>query len=478
MQTILERFRPQRTRANQSIESTLGEYLRNVLRDNRRFAEAVAGDATSGNIPAEFQEFLQTLQEDLILAVRAYAVPEEEEESEGSVSATASMSGTGSGSWVPGEEEEESAVSIASIDAENGSQASSTGSTYATPSAPSIALPTAPTAETDSPSASAIPIFHHQRGQTLPSTSGAYRLGVSGGSDGVPRRLNFFRAHLFPSIGNGGERASDDDADAVVPSIFVGVRSVTHDPSMTTEDLVGHPGFPFLDGQVPEDEAPAEDLLSAASASAAVDESAGNSYANANSNVSPATQPQPRRTLRDRVRDRFAPRREPRPHAPLNTYLIYVIGGNYPRSHPVLAIPSLVSGGPLTAEDLALVSELLGPAKPPTATADEIARAGLAVIPGSEMADLVAKGTVLEASLERCMVCLADYEPEDECRVLKCRHAFHKECVDHWLSAGRNSCPACRTEAVDKTTSTAAAAAAETGATTATTETAVPQPAL
>ena len=41
---------------------------------------------------------------------------------------------------------------------------------------------------------------------------------------------------------------------------------------------------------------------------------------------------------------------------------------------------------------------------------------------------------------------MGDYEPEEECRVLKCRHAFHKDCVDHWLSSGRNSCPACRSE--------------------------------
>jgi hypothetical protein len=43
-------------------------------------------------------------------------------------------------------------------------------------------------------------------------------------------------------------------------------------------------------------------------------------------------------------------------------------------------------------------------------------------------------------------VCLGDYEPGEECRVLKCRHAYHRECVDEWLSKGRNSCPACRSE--------------------------------
>jgi hypothetical protein len=47
-------------------------------------------------------------------------------------------------------------------------------------------------------------------------------------------------------------------------------------------------------------------------------------------------------------------------------------------------------------------------------------------------------------------ICLSEYEAGEECRVLNCRHAFHKDCVDQWLSKGSNSCPACRTEAVNK----------------------------
>jgi len=431
MQTILERFRPQRSRASQSIESTLGEYLRTVLRDNRRFAEAVAGDATSGNIPSEFQDFLQTLQQDLILAVRAYAVPDEDEE-------TADDSPVSSASSNADDEH-----------ADEGSAAETT---------PRLARPLSTSAALNPDS---IPTFHHQRGQNLPG-GGASRLGVSGGVDGVPRRLNFFRAHLFPSVSNGGDRAADDDANAVVPAIFVGGRPVTHNPNMTTEDRVSHPGFPFLDGQVPEGivddtENDAGEVSSSTPPgvpsslpSTLAPPSLSSSTTSASGSAASPTSPSPRRTLRDRVRERFTPRRETRPHPPLNTYLIYVIGGNYPRSHPVLAIPSLVSGGPLSAEDLALVSELLGPAKPPTASADEISRSGLAVVPGQDMRELVAAGKVLEASLDRCMVCLSDYEADEECRILKCRHAFHKECVDHWLSQGRNSCPACRTEAVDK----------------------------
>ena len=81
-----------------------------------------------------------------------------------------------------------------------------------------------------------------------------------------------------------------------------------------------------------------------------------------------------------------------------------MIGGNYPRSHPVLAIPNLITGGPLTDEEMQLVGELMGPAKPPTATAEDIAQSGLKVVDGSEMVQLGEKGDVLESCVERCLV--------------------------------------------------------------------------
>ncbi|KAF8976639.1 hypothetical protein BDQ17DRAFT_1200414, partial [Cyathus striatus] len=44
----------------------------------------------------------------------------------------------------------------------------------------------------------------------------------------------------------------------------------------------------------------------------------------------------------------------------------------------------------------------------------------------------------------QCLICLDEYESEDEVRVMGCRHAFHRSCVDKWLETGRNNCPACR----------------------------------
>jgi hypothetical protein len=51
-----------------------------------------------------------------------------------------------------------------------------------------------------------------------------------------------------------------------------------------------------------------------------------------------------------------------------------------------------------------------------------------------------------EDILADVQVCLSDFEQEEECRILNCRHVFHKECVDQWIKVGRNACPACRTE--------------------------------
>lgn len=403
MQTIIERLRPQRNRANQSVEAALGDYLRTVLRDNRRFAEAVAGDTPNGaNVPAEFQDFLHTLQEDLIQAVRAYAVPD---------------AGGDEGEEAPAATTGEAMV----VNDEGAASAPASDSVTAAPPDASTAM----AAESASPS---IPTFHRQRGQNLPGV--ARPLGVSGGSDGTPRRLNFFRAHLFPTVHADGSvvtpTPSEGQEEAIVPSIFVGVRSIAHSPNMTTEDLVSHPSFPFMDGQVPEEATAGAATSSSPSASPLAtthvpledehnfDRDLEQELAASPSTSQTVDNQSPRRSLRSRVLERFgATRREPRASPPLNTYLIYVIGGNYPRSHPVLSIPSLVSGGPLTAEDLQLLSELLGPAKPPTVTAEELVASGLKIVQANTLAQAVQDGEVLDSSTERCMVSWLVCPPTD-----------------------------------------------------------------
>lgn len=43
-----------------------------------------------------------------------------------------------------------------------------------------------------------------------------------------------------------------------------------------------------------------------------------------------------------------------------------------------------------------------------------------------------------------CTVCLDEYEEGDEIRELECGHAFHKTCIDEWLTTKRACCPCCK----------------------------------
>ncbi|XP_020104741.1 RING-H2 finger protein ATL64-like [Ananas comosus] len=47
---------------------------------------------------------------------------------------------------------------------------------------------------------------------------------------------------------------------------------------------------------------------------------------------------------------------------------------------------------------------------------------------------------------ESCAICLEDFAAGEELRVLpRCKHAFHKDCVDPWLLArSKSTCPLCR----------------------------------
>lgn len=121
------------------------------------------------------------------------------------------------------------------------------------------------------------------------------------------------------------------------------------------------------------------------------------------------------------------------------SWIIYVLGGQYPENHPILTTPSLFTDAP-TYEDMLLLSALLGPAKPPVASQADVAgalgvfrmgargegEAGLAAVAvgGGE------EGFVVREE-ERCLVCLCGYEPGEEARrLVKCQHLFHRECID------------------------------------------------
>lgn len=128
------------------------------------------------------------------------------------------------------------------------------------------------------------------------------------------------------------------------------------------------------------------------------------------------------------------------------TFLIYVIGGYYPPDH------SIVTGGSNNLdsfEALLELADLLGQVKPPTATRDDIEKSGLEVITASQLDEYVSHNRVSSNCAERCLICLDEYIPEEDVRVMTCRHAFHRNCVDKWLETGRNNCPACRSKGVN-----------------------------
>ncbi|KAH7549063.1 hypothetical protein J3E72DRAFT_404374 [Bipolaris maydis] len=138
------------------------------------------------------------------------------------------------------------------------------------------------------------------------------------------------------------------------------------------------------------------------------------------------------------------------------SWIIYVLGGSYPENHPILTTPSLFTDSP-TYEDMMLLSSILGPAKPPVASEEDVASApGLLRIRANGNV-LVAEAVEGEETIDlvpgaRCLVCLCDFEADEEARkLIKCEHMFHKICIDQWLTTGRNSCPLCRGEGVHET---------------------------
>ncbi|KAF2035146.1 hypothetical protein EK21DRAFT_55043 [Setomelanomma holmii] len=135
------------------------------------------------------------------------------------------------------------------------------------------------------------------------------------------------------------------------------------------------------------------------------------------------------------------------------SWIIYVLGGSYPENHPILTTPSLFTDSP-TYEDMMLLSSILGPAKPPVASEEDVASAPglfrIRDIGGTLMAETVdSEENISLATDARCLVCLCDFEADEEARKLvKCEHLFHKICIEQWLTTGRNSCPLCRGQGV------------------------------
>jgi len=148
---------------------------------------------------------------------------------------------------------------------------------------------------------------------------------------------------------------------------------------------------------------------------------------------------------------------DPSPAGGGRSWLIYVVGTNVSSDHPAFTMPSLFTDNP-SYEDMQMLSALLGPVKPPVASQEDVMSSGglfrLAMNEARLTAQPVNEETLPTLTLvvgERCLICLCDYEASEEVRLLsKCQHMFHRECIDEWLTTGRNSCPMCRQEGVEE----------------------------
>ena len=63
----------------------------------------------------------------------------------------------------------------------------------------------------------------------------------------------------------------------------------------------------------------------------------------------------------------------------------------------------------------------------------------------------ISYGAVLRASRvyglpgdSQCAVCQSELERTDSVRMLPCRHCYHRECIDPWLTQRSRCCPTCR----------------------------------
>jgi hypothetical protein len=163
------------------------------------------------------------------------------------------------------------------------------------------------------------------------------------------------------------------------------------------------------------------------------------------------------------------------------TFLIYVIGGYYPPNHHIVtgtdgmdsydalwfvSLSFYISG--ILTQGYRELAALIGQVKPPTATPEDIEKSGLQIIKSTDISQYATEDKVASNCIDRvsfnpptpsfhtliphqCMICLDDYEPEEDLRLMSCKHFFHQNCVDKWLQVGRNSCPACRMKGVSTT---------------------------
>lgn len=51
-----------------------------------------------------------------------------------------------------------------------------------------------------------------------------------------------------------------------------------------------------------------------------------------------------------------------------------------------------------------------------------------------------------DSDVDTCAICIEDFEDGEQLRLLPCKHWYHVECIDPWLTTKSSSCPLCKTD--------------------------------
>ncbi|KAF9900065.1 hypothetical protein EC991_007950 [Linnemannia zychae] len=258
---------------------------------------------------------------------------------------------------------------------------------------------------------------HPSRPSTTTAENGADPLAENGAPPRLRRPNTTIRLIQFGHNARHPRPTGASNAPSA-PTAAVGATGATGEEQGETEDREGHPaGTPgeesnetfimFLSGPPPD----------------------GMDDTESNDSAAPGSDDP--ESARNRARHR-------------SPWVVLTLSGAYLNS--MMAAGADGEGGS-TYDDLWMLANLIGPARPITTTQEAIDNAGFAVGRFEQALQGMRNVTTLGDG-SKCLVCMSEYEEGEDMRALKCHHGFHQECIDKWLTTGANKCPVCRAAAV------------------------------
>lgn len=272
-----------------------------------------------------------------------------------------------------------------------------------------------------------------------PHTSPSVSTGSSTSEDPT-NRLEFFRVFSFKDR----TVRRDTDGENLVPTIVLGVRSLRRPLPTSNDEISACTNLePFE-----MDESEVADV---------VEPEAAATPSESTTSADTSTTPGWVRALRSLTRlgrtASPAPPQQPTP-PPVPTfngrnYTLWIVGGYFPPSDPLLTI-SPTNTAQLNYETMWRFEDIVASVQPTTPTTEAIAKSDLETIKGRDVTKANEDGRIRSNTAEQCTICLSEYEDDEDCRIMSCKHLFHADCVDTWLKTGKNNCPACRTTGVTR----------------------------